>query len=206
MMKLPPHATPCGYGYPDDETSAPPTPDGDASQGQTHLGQSGRAGIIPPGAIPLPPPEPPQNSRRRLNRIAAMQFLYAWDITRPENVHNATRSFFESQEHERDYYAFAEELANGAMEKHADIDETIRAFAQNWKINRIAKVDLAILRLAAYELLYRPDIPPIVSINEAIEISKQFSTPEAKRFINGMLDKIKDQLTRPAREAAISIM
>jgi N utilization substance protein B len=130
-----------------------------------------------------------------------MQFLYAWDISKPANLAVAIHAFFTAQEKPRDYYTFAEELVNGVATKLADIDEVIRAYAQNWHFDRIAKVDLAILRLASYELLYRSDIPPVVSINEAIELSKAFSVPESKRFINGMLDKIKDQLTRPLREA-----
>ena len=74
--------------------------------------------------------------------------------------------------------------------------------ANNWKFERIAKVDLSILRLAIYELLYRNDIPPIVSINEAIDLSKVFSNPDSKRFINGILDKMKDRINRPLRKAA----
>ena len=71
------------------------------------------------------------------------------------------------------------------------VDAKIIQQAQNWTFERIAKVDLAILRLALYELLYRTDIPPIVSINEAIELGKIFSNPDSKRFINGLLDKVK---------------
>ena len=82
------------------------------------------------------------------------------------------------------------------------IDVQIQAHASNWKFERIAKVDLAILRLAIHELLHRTDIPPIVSINEAIDLSKAFSNPDSKRFINGILDKMKDQINRPLRKAA----
>ena len=88
------------------------------------------------------------------------------------------------------------------MNEHlAEIDEKISRYAVNWTIDRIAKVDLAILRLAIFELEYRPDIPPIVSINEAVDLAKTFSSAESKRFVNGILDKVKTTLTRPFRTA-----
>jgi N utilization substance protein B len=83
----------------------------------------------------------------------------------------------------------------------AEIDGHIRTLAQNWDFDRIAKIDLAILRLAIFEMKYRSDIPPVVSINEAIDLSKQFSNLDAKRFINGILDRFKDQVGRDARKA-----
>jgi len=68
-------------------------------------------------------------------------------------------------------------------------------------MDRMAKVDLSILRLAVFELLFRDDIPPVVSINEAIDLAKDYSSKESRRFINGVLDKIKTTLTRPLRTA-----
>jgi N utilization substance protein B len=150
---------------------------------------------------PPPPATTNKNNRRRQNRIAAMQYLYAWDIIRPENPAEFTRQFFTTQEHPRAYYTFAEELVHGVLAHHPDIDESIRAYAQNWTFERIAKVDLAILRLATHELLHRPDIPPIVTINEAIELAKTYSAQDSKRFVNGILDRIKNHLNRPHREA-----
>ncbi|MDR1498598.1 MAG: transcription antitermination factor NusB [Puniceicoccales bacterium] len=148
------------------------------------------------GGLPAKTP-----NRRRQNRIAAVQNLYGWDIVRPENLAEYMRQFFTTQENRRDYYAFAEELVIGIVGNLEAVDEVIRAHVQNWAFNRIAKIDLAILRLATYELLYRRDIPPVVTINEAIEISKLFSVAESKGFINGILDKIKERLTRPFRES-----
>ncbi len=142
-------------------------------------------------------------SKRRMNRVAAMQFLYACDVNAPETVERALFDFFENREHKREYYAFAEELASGAWEHRARIDEVIRQHAHNWTFERIAKVDLAILRLAIYELLYRQDIPPIVSINEAIDIAKDYSTDDSRRFVNGILDRLKDNLDRPLRKPAV---
>jgi N utilization substance protein B len=143
-----------------------------------------------------------RRSQRRENRISAVQFLYQWEANKPDILADDVCQFFENQEEDRAYYAFAEELALGAIEQVAAIDEHIVEHANNWTFDRIAKVDLAILRLAIYELLYRNDIPPIVSINEAIDLSKVFSNPDSKRFINGILDKMKDKITRPLRKAA----
>ena len=81
------------------------------------------------------------------------------------------------------------------------IDEIIIRYAQNWAFDRIAKVDLAILRLAIFELLRRNDIPPVVTINEAVDIAKAYSTDESKRFVNGILDRYKGELGRDPRKA-----
>ena len=82
------------------------------------------------------------------------------------------------------------------------VDAEINAHAANWTFDRIAKVDLSVLRLAIYELLQRRDIPPIVSINEAIELGKIYSNQDSKRFINGILDQMKNKIDRPLRSAA----
>ncbi|MEX0329880.1 MAG: transcription antitermination factor NusB [Puniceicoccaceae bacterium] len=141
-------------------------------------------------------------SRRRDNRVAAIQFLYQWSINTTDDLPGALRLFYEEMEQPRDYYAFADDLIHGVIHHLEEIDEVIRKYLRNWDFDRIAKVDLAILRLAIYEMLKRTDIPPIVSINEAIDLSKEFSIPDAKRFINGILDQFKLTLDRPLREAS----
>ncbi|MEM8866647.1 MAG: transcription antitermination factor NusB [Verrucomicrobiota bacterium] len=143
----------------------------------------------------------PRRSQRRENRMAAVQFLYQWEVNRPDVLADAVAQFFESREEGRDYYAFGEELANGAIEQIEVLDKQILEHARNWSFDRIAKVDLSILRLAIYELLFRTDIPPIVSINEAIDLGKVFSNPDSKRFINGILDQMKNRIDRPLRKA-----
>lgn len=94
---------------------------------------------------------------------------------------------------------FADPLIRGAIEHRDAVDEQIKKYAKNWDLHRIAAVDRSILRLAIYEMLYRDDIPPIVSINEAVDIAKKFSTQDSGKFVNGILDKIKGDLMRPAR-------
>ena len=142
-----------------------------------------------------------QFAQRRDGRVAALQFIYAWSMNTPKNLAEDLRVFFENCEQPREHYAFGEELIHGVIEHAADIDARIKALAHNWEFDRIAKIDLAILRLAMFEMIHRKDIPPVVSINEAIDLSKQFSNADAKRFINGMLDRLKDQLGRDARKA-----
>ena len=143
-----------------------------------------------------------QFTQRRECRAAALQFLYAWSINKPANLTDDLHVFFQNQEKPREYYAFAEELIDGALKHMEEIDGHIRALAHNWEFDRIARIDLAILRLAIFEILFRKDIPPVVSINEAIDLSKNFSTADSKRFINGILDRMKDKAGRDARKAS----
>ena len=133
--------------------------------------------------------------------MAAVQFLYQWEANKPDELLDSISTFFSNQEENRDYYSFGESLVLGAIENISEIDEAISKQAKNWKFDRIAKVDLAVLRLALYELLFRDDIPPIVSINEAIDLGKTFSNLESKRFINGILDEVKKSIQRPLRKA-----
>jgi N utilization substance protein B len=142
-----------------------------------------------------------QFAQRRDGRVAALQYLFAWSMNAPQNLAEDLKVFFENLEQPREHYAFGEELIHGVIGHQADIDSRIKALAHNWEFDRIAKIDLTIMRLAMFEMLYRKDIPPVVSINEAIDLSKQFSNADAKRFINGILDRVKDQLGRDARKA-----
>ena len=143
-------------------------------------------------------------TQRRDGRVAALQYLYAWSLNEPKNLAEDLVTFFENLEQPRPHYAYAEELIQGFILNQADIDATIKTPAQNWEFERIAKIDLAILRLAIYEMKHRKDIPPVVSINEAIDLSKQFSNLDAKRFINGILDRYKGQIGRDARKVEIA--
>jgi transcription antitermination factor NusB len=128
--------------------------------------------------------------KRTKAREYALQFLYMLDIRGHEILGEET-SFFAEQTDDEDIISFASDLVAGVTEHKDKIDATIEESTQNWELGRIATVDRNILREAIYELLYRPDIPPKVSINEAIELGKKFSTSNSGGFINGILDRIK---------------
>jgi N utilization substance protein B len=83
-----------------------------------------------------------------------------------------------------------------------EIDERITRYCENYEFRRISAVDRNVLRLGIFEMFYRDDIPPVVSINEAIELAKEFGGPDSGRFVNGILDRVKGDLSRPLREAA----
>ena len=139
---------------------------------------------------------------RRQAREAAVQILYLRDINPHEALDDSLTRFWESQSVDAETKTFAEVLARGTLEKRPDIDEQIKKVTENWDLDRIAAVDRNILRLAIYEMMFCADVPPVVSINEAIEIAKKFSTKESGKFVNGILDRIRKDLPRPARTPA----
>jgi N utilization substance protein B len=138
---------------------------------------------------------------RRDAREAAVQFLYQVDTHRPEKIDAALKEFWAQNEEPQNVREFADKLLRGVLDKMPEVDAKIRGLADNWDFERLAVVDRNILRLAVYEMLFRDDIPPVVSINEAIEIAKKFSTAESGKFVNGLLDRAKKELLRPARQA-----
>ncbi len=129
--------------------------------------------------------------KRRKARELALQILFQIGVgkVRPEE---ALRSFWSKQAPatEKEVREFATELVKGTRDNLEAIDGLISKNVENWTIERIANVDLNIMRLAIYEILYRPDIPMKVSINEAIELAKKYSSSESYQFVNGILDKI----------------
>ncbi len=161
--------------------------------------------------------------QRREARERAVQFLFQHDLNPPENLEEALAHFWNSQRapaiegekapaswgqtvelpppttEELATRLFADKLIRGVLEHRPDLDKKIQHYAQNWDLNRIAVVDRNILRLAIYEMLFRDDIPPVVSINEAVDVAKKYSTQDSGKFVNGILDKIKGELARPAR-------
>jgi N utilization substance protein B len=93
-------------------------------------------------------------------------------------------------------------VAIGAIAEQGTIDEKISRYTANYELKRISAVDRNILRVAIYEMLFCNDVPPIVAINEAIDIAKKFGTEESGKFVNGVLDRVKLDLNRPLRTAA----
>ena len=129
--------------------------------------------------------------KRTRSRELALQFLYQVDLLGSEILDEA-RQFLREEEPDKSTREFALHLVRGTVEHAREIDTVIREVAQNWDIERMAVIDRNVLRMATYELLWCHDIPPKVSINEAIELGKRFSTQNSGGFINGILDKIKD--------------
>ncbi|OQX29172.1 MAG: transcription antitermination factor NusB [Spirochaeta sp. LUC14_002_19_P3] len=126
---------------------------------------------------------------RRSARIVAVQGLYAWEETKYslECIQNFDWLDRDVGEEAR---TFARLLLAGTLEHLQEIDEKIRRHLQNWSFERLTRVDLAILRIGVYALLYQPDIPFPVTIDEAVEIAKKFGSPDSSRFVNGVLDGI----------------
>jgi transcription antitermination protein NusB len=142
-------------------------------------------------------------AKRRQLRQAVVQYLYFWEVTRPAEgeLERSMQLIWEAFEIPADGRDFSEGLIIGTLQNLPKIDATIKEKLENWDFGRLHKVDLTILRLALYEFYFRPDIPPVVTINEAIDLAKDFSGEESGKFINGILDKIAPTLGRPLREA-----
>ncbi|MBI5595905.1 MAG: transcription antitermination factor NusB [Elusimicrobia bacterium] len=130
--------------------------------------------------------------RRRQGRETALQALYLSDTGRM-SVAEAIIIVTAGGPADEKTLVFARELAEGAYARRADLDAHIQDVAQNWSLERMAAVDRNLLRLASFELLHHPQTPVRVVIDEAIEIAKSFSSAESSKFINGILDKIKDR-------------
>ncbi len=166
---------------------------------------------------------------RRIAREKALQFLFQHEVNPTENLARELDAFWEEKvpvmreergeavppapegeapkplaptTEEAAVRAFADGLVEGTLSRKKEIDAELSRVMINWSLHRLAAVDRNILRIAVYELRYRDDIPPVVTINEAIDIARKFSTADSGKFVNGILDRIKGELNRPAREAA----
>ena len=146
----------------------------------------------------MKPSAVPKENRRQA-RIQAVQQIYA------REMRGVLAPVAEENEPvwpvEGEASPFADELVAQALGRLAEIDRLLTAALQNWDLRRLGAVDRAILRLAVAEMLVHPDIPAAVTINEAIEIAKKFGGDESGRFVNGILDRIRGELSRPARQA-----
>ena len=131
---------------------------------------------------------------RREGREVALQALYAVDHNPPEGRRNALRLFWEGNPTSAAVRQFAGELVDGVLEHRDAIDAKIKEVSKHWSLSRMARVDINILRVAVYELIYRPDIPKNVTINEAIEVAKTFGNEDAPAFVNGILDELASEL------------
>ncbi|MBU1869976.1 MAG: transcription antitermination factor NusB [Candidatus Omnitrophica bacterium] len=130
--------------------------------------------------------------KRTQAREFALQVLYQMEMT--HDKHDvALDNFWSSRDEEVDEEVkiFTANLVKGTSENVTEIDDKITLYATNWKLERMAAVDRNVLRMSCFELIFREDIPPKVSINEAVDLAKKYSGIEAGKFVNAILDKVK---------------
>ncbi len=128
--------------------------------------------------------------KRRKAREYALQILFELDIRKEKPSITVLRNFWAEHSPDDEVKSFAEEAVKGTFKHLRKINGAIEKCAENWSLDRMAVVDRNVLRLAAYEILYRMDIPSSVTINEAIEVAKRFGTEESSSFVNGILDSV----------------
>lgn len=135
-----------------------------------------------------------RKGNRRQGRELAFQVLYGLNYVPARDEGHLGRLFNncprEEGEVDPDIQAFAWDLVHGVSGKAAELNELITRFSQNWRIERIGKIELTILRLALFEMLFKPDIPLKVAINEAVELAKSFGDENSRNFVNGILDAV----------------
>ncbi|MFW6289172.1 MAG: transcription antitermination factor NusB [Spirochaetota bacterium] len=139
---------------------------------------------------------------RRKARIYAMQALFSWDISQTPLDQLLEFSWVDQKtdvqdarhENREATIAFSRLLVAGTVERIDEVDRSIERHLVHWKLERLARVDLAILRLGAYSLMFQPDIPASVTIDEAVELAREYGSDESYRFVNGVLDAIRKDL------------
>lgn len=129
-----------------------------------------------------------------------MQYLVQCELNR-DAVPRDGEDFWVLRPTRKSTRDFAMALVTGVLAHQTEVDERISRYLEHYQLHRLAVVDRNILRLAIYEMLHRGDIPPVVSINEAIELAKRYGAEESSRFVNGILDRVTVDLTRPLRTA-----
>ena len=140
---------------------------------------------------------------RREARELALQALYQLDMTAEGDGNEGLGLFWSHFDRPGEVRDFARELVAGVRERRPAIDELIENAAEHWRLSRLSKVDLNLLRIATFELMDRAEIPASVTLNEAVEIARRFGTDESAAFVNGVLDAIArklDVVGDPSRE------
>jgi len=121
--------------------------------------------------------------------------LFQIEIT-GDDWRESLNHFWRDHPSDREVRSYATDLIAGTIDNMERIDAAIRKVADNWALERIGRVERNILRFATHELLFMPDVPPKVAINEAVEVAKKFGSEEAGRFVNGILDTVRDMVER----------
>lgn len=136
-------------------------------------------------------------SSRRQGREQALQVLYSCNFHLRSDQEQARQTFdslMAGQGSDQTGQDFAWDLVQGVLEHQDHLDKIIAEFSKNWRLERIAKIELTVMRLSLFEMLYRQDVPLKVAINEGIELSKKFGDGKSGRFVNGILDAIAKQI------------
>ena len=133
--------------------------------------------------------------RRRKSREFALQVLYQLNITK-EDANKALAQFQENFSPQEEADEFLKRLVLGVLEHGRELDRLIEQYLENWRLDRINMIDRNILRMALFELLYCEEIPPKVTINEAIDLGKRYGSEDSGSFINGILDRIQNEVVR----------
>jgi N utilization substance protein B len=141
--------------------------------------------------------------KRRAARELALRTLFQIDLARLDAAEAMEAALAEDTLAE-DARDFARELVMGAVKKQKHIDLVIAKYARGWTLDRMANMDRNILRLAIFEILYLPDIPPSVTVDEAVELAKRYSTAESGRFVNGILGNLVRNLEAESAEAQVA--
>lgn len=129
--------------------------------------------------------------KRRIARELGLKLLYQLELVRPEARETTVKAFWDDHPADTEVELFASLLIKTVLDHQQKIDDVIKESVDNWELNRIARVERNLLRLAAAEMLYLDDVPPKASINEAIEIAKMYgSTKRSFQFVNGVLNNV----------------
>ena len=134
-------------------------------------------------------------TKRRRSRESALQVLYQWDMTQQD----ARKGLVHFKEHfslKEESDPFLDLIVQGVLTHCQEIDRLIEQYSEHWRLGRMAPIDRTILRIAIFELLYCEEIPPKVTLNEAVDLGKQFGSDESGSFINGILDRILNEVVR----------
>ena len=141
---------------------------------------------------------------RRIARDAAMRLIYAWEMGGEADllINDDALEYPSISPKDRQYI---EQVVQGVQQSCAELDAEIESFSNGWKVERIAKVDLSILRLALYEMSHRQDVPESSAINEAVELAKKYGSDKSAKFINGVLGGISRQRNQKQESEVESI-
>ena len=140
---------------------------------------------------------------RRESREWAVQLLFQLDYN-PGELGPVFKDFWSEKQVTVKSRTFVEELVRGVLDNQQAIDKLIGACAQNWSLPRMAGVDRNVIRLSTYEMMFRPDIPPAVSINEAVEVARTLGDVSSSRFVNGLLDRVRREIVSSRKDGAPS--